>query len=187
MRLALQLLQPPHTPSKADGGGRSSPQSVRASWPHSRYERILQGALVQRCVCLVIFPGVNAVFQPRRRRRRLPHGQSHAQTASARCPDVACAYCLLVHSLQAAAALLLPTQAPTGPCGAWRFKPSSFAACNVSLMPSHRCQRCRHGGHLLHMMQWFETETHCPVYGCSCSCHSFDKSAALVCSKNASS
>jgi hypothetical protein len=44
-----------------------------------------------------------------------------------------------------------------------------------------RCQRCRHGGHLVHMMQWFETETHCPVYGCNCSCHSFDKSAALVC------
>jgi hypothetical protein len=44
-----------------------------------------------------------------------------------------------------------------------------------------RCQRCRHGGHLLHMMQWFETQTQCAVHGCSCSCHSFDKSAALVC------
>ncbi|KAI8819257.1 uncharacterized protein EV422DRAFT_498169 [Fimicolochytrium jonesii] len=32
------------------------------------------------------------------------------------------------------------------------------------------CQTCRHGGHALHMLQWFEGHAVCPVSNCACRC-----------------
>jgi len=32
------------------------------------------------------------------------------------------------------------------------------------------CQSCRHGGHLIHMEEWFATHTICPVADCFCNC-----------------
>ncbi|CAG8544079.1 7759_t:CDS:2 [Scutellospora calospora] len=32
------------------------------------------------------------------------------------------------------------------------------------------CQSCRHGGHALHMSQWFEKHKICPVSECPCEC-----------------
>lgn len=37
------------------------------------------------------------------------------------------------------------------------------------------CQKCRHGGHVGHLMQWFEGNTECPVSGCSCRCSMLDE------------
>lgn len=37
------------------------------------------------------------------------------------------------------------------------------------------CQKCRHGGHVGHLAQWFETNTECPVSGCSCRCSSLEE------------
>ena len=43
------------------------------------------------------------------------------------------------------------------------------------------CQTCRHGGHAIHMLQWFESHKQCPVSDCSCMCsmqcksHSIDR------------
>jgi hypothetical protein len=31
------------------------------------------------------------------------------------------------------------------------------------------CERCGHGGHLSHIMAWFQTQSHCPS-GCGCQC-----------------
>jgi hypothetical protein len=35
-------------------------------------------------------------------------------------------------------------------------------------------QRCRHGGHAHHVLDWFETHDQCGVAGCSCRCYSVD-------------
>ena len=32
------------------------------------------------------------------------------------------------------------------------------------------CQSCRHGGHAIHMLQWFEKHKVCPVSECTCEC-----------------
>ncbi|KAI9249265.1 WD40-repeat-containing domain protein [Sporodiniella umbellata] len=32
------------------------------------------------------------------------------------------------------------------------------------------CQSCRHGGHAIHMFDWFQKHTTCPVSNCSCQC-----------------
>ncbi|KND02899.1 uncharacterized protein SPPG_01978 [Spizellomyces punctatus DAOM BR117] len=32
------------------------------------------------------------------------------------------------------------------------------------------CQTCRHGGHAVHMLQWFEKHQECPVSDCRCRC-----------------
>ena len=36
------------------------------------------------------------------------------------------------------------------------------------------CQSCRHGGHALHVEQWFARHTVCPVAGCDCQCALLD-------------
>lgn len=33
------------------------------------------------------------------------------------------------------------------------------------------CQRCRHGGHLNHIEEWFTSHTECPVSECTCCCN----------------
>jgi len=32
------------------------------------------------------------------------------------------------------------------------------------------CQKCRHGGHLEHIEEWFSTHVECPVSECKCKC-----------------
>ncbi|OUM59450.1 hypothetical protein PIROE2DRAFT_21237 [Piromyces sp. E2] len=32
------------------------------------------------------------------------------------------------------------------------------------------CQSCFHGGHAIHMMEWFENHDECPVSNCNCKC-----------------
>ncbi len=32
------------------------------------------------------------------------------------------------------------------------------------------CQSCRHGGHNIHIQQWFEQHNVCPVSNCNCNC-----------------
>ncbi|XP_065053231.1 GATOR2 complex protein MIOS-like isoform X2 [Rhopilema esculentum] len=36
------------------------------------------------------------------------------------------------------------------------------------------CQNCKHGGHAVHLIDWFKEETECPVTGCPCRCNSQD-------------
>ncbi|KAG0043541.1 hypothetical protein BGZ83_011281 [Gryganskiella cystojenkinii] len=36
------------------------------------------------------------------------------------------------------------------------------------------CQTCRHGGHAMHMADWFDRHTQCPVSDCSCLCSMHD-------------
>ncbi|KAG0024185.1 hypothetical protein BGZ81_007802 [Podila clonocystis] len=36
------------------------------------------------------------------------------------------------------------------------------------------CQTCRHGGHAMHMADWFDRHTQCPVSDCSCLCSTHD-------------
>jgi hypothetical protein len=33
------------------------------------------------------------------------------------------------------------------------------------------CQSCFHGGHAIHMMEWFENHDECPVSNCNCKCN----------------
>ena len=33
------------------------------------------------------------------------------------------------------------------------------------------CQKCRHGGHVKHIEEWFGLNTECPVSECTCSCN----------------
>lgn len=37
------------------------------------------------------------------------------------------------------------------------------------------CATCRHSGHASHYLDWFQTNNHCPVSGCTCQCSSLDK------------
>ncbi|XP_077513332.1 GATOR complex protein mio isoform X1 [Amblyomma americanum] len=39
------------------------------------------------------------------------------------------------------------------------------------------CQSCRHGGHAIHLMDWFRDHADCPVTGCSCKCSALDSVA----------
>ncbi|KAL0077401.1 hypothetical protein J3Q64DRAFT_1811234 [Phycomyces blakesleeanus] len=32
------------------------------------------------------------------------------------------------------------------------------------------CQTCRHGGHAVHMEDWFQKHSTCPVSNCICQC-----------------
>ena len=40
------------------------------------------------------------------------------------------------------------------------------------------CQKCRHGGHVGHLTQWFEGNSECPVSGCSCRCSMLDEESS---------
>ncbi|KAI9317908.1 hypothetical protein BX666DRAFT_1856189 [Dichotomocladium elegans] len=33
------------------------------------------------------------------------------------------------------------------------------------------CQTCRHGGHAVHIFDWFRNHTSCPVSSCNCHCY----------------
>ena len=35
------------------------------------------------------------------------------------------------------------------------------------------CQICRHGGHSIHLQEWFQEHTECPVTDCKCNCGKF--------------
>ncbi|GFS35706.1 GATOR complex protein MIOS [Trichonephila inaurata madagascariensis] len=41
------------------------------------------------------------------------------------------------------------------------------------------CQTCRHGGHSVHLLEWFKHHNECPVTGCMCKCMSLDAKAKL--------
>lgn len=115
VRLALQLLQSRHY-QVADSGSRDS-QSLRASWPHSKYE------LEIFLLCLFIETWMLQPLYPPRHPLR---GQSPVQTASARCLVAACVYCLLVHPLLAAAAHPPSIPVRIGPCGVLQLLTSSL-------------------------------------------------------------
>lgn len=36
------------------------------------------------------------------------------------------------------------------------------------------CEKCHHGGHNSHVLEWFNENQACPVYGCGCNCASID-------------
>lgn len=36
------------------------------------------------------------------------------------------------------------------------------------------CEKCHHGGHSNHVIEWFNENSSCPVYGCGCLCASLD-------------
>jgi hypothetical protein len=38
------------------------------------------------------------------------------------------------------------------------------------------CQSCRHGGHQVHVSEWFKKNTECPVTNCNCNCFLIDLS-----------
>ncbi|XP_065896882.1 GATOR2 complex protein MIOS-like [Dysidea avara] len=42
------------------------------------------------------------------------------------------------------------------------------------------CQTCRHGGHTLHIAEWFREHQECPVSSCKCQCVSLDGMTATV-------
>ncbi|KAI8071562.1 hypothetical protein BC940DRAFT_330800 [Gongronella butleri] len=37
------------------------------------------------------------------------------------------------------------------------------------------CQTCRHGGHAIHMSEWFKKHSSCPVSNCACQCQPFSE------------
>ncbi|XP_072142752.1 GATOR2 complex protein MIOS isoform X2 [Dermacentor andersoni] len=39
------------------------------------------------------------------------------------------------------------------------------------------CQSCRHGGHAVHLIDWFRDHADCPVTGCNCKCSALDSAA----------
>ncbi|KAK3108438.1 hypothetical protein FSP39_007962 [Pinctada imbricata] len=42
------------------------------------------------------------------------------------------------------------------------------------------CQNCRHGGHSMHLTQWFKEHSECPVTGCECKCATLDYTGRLA-------
>ncbi|KAK9501891.1 hypothetical protein O3M35_012529 [Rhynocoris fuscipes] len=41
------------------------------------------------------------------------------------------------------------------------------------------CQTCRHGGHAIHITQWFKEHQECPVTACNCKCLSLDATSNI--------
>lgn len=42
--------------------------------------------------------------------------------------------------------------------------------CNLPIKGStNHCEKCGHGGHTMHMLEWFQMHTQCPT-GCGCNC-----------------
>lgn len=41
------------------------------------------------------------------------------------------------------------------------------------------CATCRHSGHALHYLEWFNSHSNCPVAGCTCTCSSLDNMLRL--------
>jgi hypothetical protein len=38
------------------------------------------------------------------------------------------------------------------------------------------CTKCKHGGHVSHLTEWFETHSTCAVSDCACAClHNYRK------------
>ncbi|CAL8072972.1 unnamed protein product [Orchesella dallaii] len=50
-----------------------------------------------------------------------------------------------------------------------------IGACPEALSWYTWCQTCRHGGHTVHLQQWFRTQAECPVSGCTCKCINLDR------------
>eukprot|EP00794_Sanderia_malayensis_P003124 gene3124-3592_t len=46
------------------------------------------------------------------------------------------------------------------------------------------CQSCKHGGHAVHLVEWFREESECPVTGCICHCNSLDGASQILSNKN---
>lgn len=81
-----------------------------------------------------------------------------------RCPNMACS-----KAAPSCAVCLLPIfvirpEAPTAKSSA----PVRLAMDNWVAW----CQACHHGGHMVHLEQWFEAHAECPVAGCDCHCGS---------------
>lgn len=77
---------------------------------------------------------------------------------------------------QAQAAMVKSTMCPsctkTLPgCAVCLAKPSVHSVADGSTSLAW-CQRCRHGGHVGHLLEWFERSRVCPVAGCECECQS---------------
>ncbi|KAI0985810.1 hypothetical protein GJ496_010361 [Pomphorhynchus laevis] len=37
------------------------------------------------------------------------------------------------------------------------------------------CLSCKHGGHVVHINEWFDKHKECPVLGCRCNCKELDR------------
>lgn len=53
------------------------------------------------------------------------------------------------------------------------YNPSNIKSRPVSSWMTW-CQSCRHGGHLVHIQEWFKSHTECPVTCCNCKCFAVD-------------
>ncbi|XP_077978834.1 GATOR2 complex protein MIOS-B-like [Glandiceps talaboti] len=49
------------------------------------------------------------------------------------------------------------------------------------------CQTCRHGGHSVHMTQWFKKHRECPVTNCHCKCMTLDGVSTVTSTKKTDS
>ena len=80
-------------------------------------------------------------------------------SCSCRKPRSRCALCLSRLNTSSSLALFAQRRRPT------RFPFDSFTVF---------CATCRHSGHALHYLEWFDLHSNCPVAGCTCTCSSLD-------------
>jgi hypothetical protein len=88
------------------------------------------------------------------------HMQGSKLSACPHCrkPLPRCSLCLLHMGTSLPSSTYNPTNIKSRPVSSWM----TF------------CQTCRHGGHLIHIQEWFKTHQECPVTCCSCKCFAVD-------------
>lgn len=88
------------------------------------------------------------------------HMQGSKLSACPHCrkPLPRCSLCLLHMGTSLPSSTYNPTNIKSRPVSSWMTW----------------CQSCRHGGHLVHIQEWFKNHQECPVTCCSCKCFSVD-------------
>lgn len=109
-------------------------------------------------LCTFCGKSVSATANEDIRVRNQMQGSKLSACPHCRKPLPRCSLCLLHMGTSLPTTTYNPTNIKSRPVSSWMTW----------------CQSCRHGGHLVHMVQWFKTHQECPVTCCNCKCFAVD-------------
>lgn len=109
-------------------------------------------------LCSFCGKSVSAAIQEDARVRNQMQGSKLSSCPNCRKPLPRCSLCLLY----------MGTSLPSN-----FYNPLNIKSRNINTWFTW-CQNCRHGGHLIHIKEWFKAHTECPVTSCSCNCFAID-------------
>lgn len=109
-------------------------------------------------LCTFCGKSVSATANEDIRMRNQMQGSKLSACPHCRKPLPRCSLCLLHMGTSLPSTSYNPTNIKSRPVSSWMTW----------------CQSCRHGGHLVHIQEWFKTHQECPVTCCNCKCFSVD-------------